>query len=370
MVIWLGANGIVFGILYGTFLALGLPLHRQERARAFLQLLEMGLRQGQPPEQTVRSLSRAGTKELGRCLHEVASRLPEGTRLGDALAEVPAFLPANVRAMLKAGEEMGDIGKVLPAARQTLQQGISRTQINANNLIVLLFVSPVGPVLIWILSIWIFPKLREIARDMAPDMHFWSGAFFDWSVIMANVIVGLWLLFFVIGGIRGASTRWLGWLVPAASHIIDRLNWWLPWRRRRMQRDFSVMLSLALDAGVPEAKAVRLAAESTANSLFIARAERAIEDLRQGLKLTEAVRWLDDAGEFRWRLRNAVQPHRGFFAALAGWHEALEAKAFQQEQTASQLITTGFVCLNGAMVSLVTVGVFHILLAIMEEAAW
>src|SRR5207247_2343155 len=130
-----------------------------------------------------------------------------------------------------------------------------------------------------------------------------------------------------------------------------------------MQRDFSVMLALLLDSEVPEEKAVLLAAQSTANRIFMARAERVVRDLRAGINLTKAVQWLDDAGEFRWRLRNASQPRNGFFAALAGWHESLEAKAFQQEQAVSQTVTTGLVMLNGLMAGLVAVGIFRILLA-------
>src|SRR5205814_213196 len=126
----------------------------------------------------------------------------------------------------------------------------------------------------------------------------------------------------------------------------DRLRFWLPWRRKRMRRDFSAMLALLLDAEVPEEKALSLAAASTANIVFMKRAERVIAELRSGVKLAEAVRWLDDAGEFHWRLRNVSsvvgQPSRSnFFAALAGWHESLEAKAFQQEQAVSQALTTG-----------------------------
>jgi hypothetical protein len=93
-----------------------------------------------------------------------------------------------------------------------------------------------------------------------------------------------------------------------------------------------------------------------------------VRDLQAGIKLTEAVRWLDDAGEFRWRLRNAAEPRAGFFAALAGWHESLEARAFHQEQAVSQTITSGLVLLNGLMVGLVALGMFRLILALLEEA--
>ena len=50
--------------------------------------------------------------------------------------------------------------------------------------------------------------------------------------------------------------------------------------------------------------------------------------------------------------------------ALAGWHEALEAKAYQLEQTASQTITTGLVILNGCLVGLIAVSVFQALTSV------
>ena len=56
-----------------------------------------------------------------------------------------------------------------------------------------------------------------------------------------------------------------------------------------MQRDFSTMLAILLDSGVPEPEAVALAADGTANTVFRRRAARAVESLRQGVNLTQAV---------------------------------------------------------------------------------
>jgi hypothetical protein len=51
---------------------------------------------------------------------------------------------------------------------------------------------------------------------------------------------------------------------------------------------------------------------------------------------------------------------------LNGWLEALDARAFQQEQTAAQFITTAIVLLNGTLVGLLVVGTFLALLAIID----
>jgi hypothetical protein len=162
---------------------------------------------------------------------------------------------------------------------------------------------------------------------------------------------------FMFGG-----TRLVSWLQAGVRPLRDWSDWLflhVPWRRKRLQRDFSAMLGLLLDAGVPEEKALRLAALSTANGLFARRAEKAAEKLRQGAKLTEAVQLLDDTGEFRWRLLNGAHGTRGFFSALEGWQVSLDAKAFQLEQAAAHVLSTSLVLLNAGTVALVAAGVFQ-----------
>jgi hypothetical protein len=68
-------------------------------------------------------------------------------------------------------------------------------------------------------------------------------------------------------------------------------------------------------------------------------------------------------------LTNAIHGQGGFRVALAGWHEALDAKAFQQEQAASQIVTTLLVILNGAFVGLVAVGLFQAITSIVWKVS-
>ena len=83
-----------------------------------------------------------------------------------------------------------------------------------------------------------------------------------------------------------------------------------------------------------------------------------------------AVRAFDDSGEFQWRLTNATHAHGGFLDALRGWHEALDAKAFQQEEAAAHLITTGVVILNGAFVALIAIAMFGILTGVLDSMSF
>jgi len=121
-----------------------------------------------------------------------------------------------------------------------------------------------------------------------------------------------------------------------------------------------------LDGGVPEAEAIRLAGEATANEICRRRARRVVAALEHGAKLDDAIRAFDDTGEFHWRLTNAVHARGGFLDALHGWHEALEAKAFQQEETATHAMTSGLVLVNGLIVALIATAMFGILIAILK----
>jgi type II secretory pathway component PulF len=118
---------------------------------------------------------------------------------------------------------------------------------------------------------------------------------------------------------------------------------------------------------VPEQTSIQLAAAATANHVFLQQAAQAVQDLQSGRNLPAALRRFDSGAEFDWRLANAAHEPNGFAAALAGWMESLDAKAFQQEQTFSQIVSTTLVLANGLLVALVVLGVFNILISITDQ---
>lgn len=347
-----------FGLSHG--------LRREERARTFLGLIEIGLRQGRTPEQTVLDLARLGARDLGRGLALLADHVAVGMRLGPALDAVPSFLPAQCRALYRAAEATGDLRRALPACRAILRDGPSASLVATNNLMTILFLSPVGPILVGACSIWILPKLKAVMADMLPEGSFASMRYFDWSAHLAWATMLIWLGYWMLVCLQYGGPWLRRRLEPFLDGARDRLMFLLPWRRRRMHRDFSLMLGLALDCGVPEPGALAVAAQATGNARFIRSASRASEELGRGARLTDAVATLDSSGEFLWRLRNAAAGRGGFAAALAGWQESLAARAFQQEQAWSQLLTTVAVFINAATVALLGLGLFGMFVEIIS----
>jgi type II secretory pathway component PulF len=149
---------------------------------------------------------------------------------------------------------------------------------------------------------------------------------------------------------------------------VDWITWRVPWKQKKLQRTFSAMLAVLLDGGVPEGEAVRLAGDSTANEICRRRAQRVIAALEKGVKLDDAVRGFDDSGEFHWRLTNATHAHGGFLSALRGWHESLDAQAFQQEEATAHAVASGLVIINGVLVGLIATATFGVLIAILRAA--
>jgi type II secretory pathway component PulF len=346
---------------------LTLPMRRAERARLFLDVLDDALQRGQSAEQAIASIAAARDLSMGARFHIVAAWIENNLPLLDALAKVPRFLPPQIVAMLNAGRKIGDIRKVLPACRQLLGDSISHTRSAINYLIILTFViTPMSIWVMWAMNIFVLPKIHEIQTTYiaAAERQFLSNILFQHGFALALLqflaLLAIWCgAFIYAAGPR--TSRWFPFL--------ESIHMLMPWRRKRLQRDFSAMLAILLDSGVPEADAVALAAECTANNIFERRAARTVEALKRGVALPQAIQLMDDSGEFGWRLTNAMRQRAAFCQALHGWHAWLDAKAFQQEQAAAHTITSGLVLWTGAIVAIVVISVFSVLISITNTGA-
>jgi type II secretory pathway component PulF len=257
----------------------------------------------------------------------------------------------------------------LPACRRLVDDGVSQVRGALNYVLILTFaVSPAAIIIPLMLNVMVVPKFKEVFAGMlsGSQLPAFTRLIFSSShwILLAQLIVVAFtwfLLFAYIGGPR--VYRWSHRLL---GPIPDWIHFHLPWRRKRLQRDFSAMLAILLDAHVPEIEAVALAGQSTANSIVQRRAGKMQEQLARGVTLPEALTALDDAGELRWRLSNALRRGGGFLGALKGWHEALDSKAFQLEQTAAQLTTTAFLLFNAFIVAGIVLGMFLPLIALLN----
>jgi type IV pilus assembly protein PilC len=369
---WYGVFILVPGGAFSVLMhfLLSLPMRRRDRALFFLDLVETVLQRGQPVEQAILAAAENHDRAIGVRFYIVAAHIESGLRLGEALEKEPRFLPPQINAILRAGEKLGDLKKILPACREVLRIAPDTVRSTMHYMVaILLLFAPVACWLITLLSVFVVPKFKEVFAGMGISM--WPLTAFVFYLNDAHILIGFEMLVFfallTVAAIYIGGPGFVRWFQFRNVPVVDWITWRVPWKQKKLQRTFSAMLAVLLDGGVPEAEAIRLAGDSTANEICRRRAQRVIAALEKGVKLDDAVRDFDDSGEFHWRLTNATHAHGGFLNALRGWHEALDAKAFQQEETATHITTSGLVILNGLVVALIAISMFGMLVMLLRH---
>ena len=369
------------------------PMERRERARFFLLLLSSAEESGQSAEQAIISFSRNGKQSLGPELDRVAWHIRSGLNLPEALAEVPGCLPAQVVATLKVGHETGGVSTTLPMAQENLRE---KTRFGgAMGMEYIVMVLLVAVVIVWTLMVYIVPKYESIFNEYPDSFPAFTSLvldILDYGVAPFIVTFFLFVVFYWDESVEenyeaglGSSLKLENKTNSERTYIIEDVEWsglalrpgqlfenikrlqeWFPWHRKRLQRDYSRMLAILLDSGMPEEKAVTLAAQSTSNRVFKERARKVIAGLQSGMGLTEAIKLMDDSKEFQWRLTNALQTEGNFVDALSGWHQSLSAQADRQHQTFATLLETTCFLLMGLVVGSVVIAMFLPLIKLIE----
>src|SRR2546423_11717970 len=93
----------LLGAVYLIYFLLTLPMRRNERARVFLDLLELGLKNGHTPEAAILGAAASRDRSLGVRFHLLAAHLEKGLPLHAALERVPRLVPPQLKAMLQTG---------------------------------------------------------------------------------------------------------------------------------------------------------------------------------------------------------------------------------------------------------------------------
>ena len=184
---------------------LSLPMRRRDRARFFLDLLETVVDRGQPVEAAILSAAEFQDRAIGPRFFMVAAHIESGLRLGGALARVPRFLPPQITAMIRTGEQLGDLKKVLPACREVLRPAPDTVRTTMHYMVgVLLIFAPLAIGLISVLSFFVIPKFSAVGSGMglpvwplaafvfrfSPELVMFEAALFCALMAVAVVYLG------------------------------------------------------------------------------------------------------------------------------------------------------------------------------------
>lgn len=355
------------GLCYGLYYLVSLPLRRQERARILVDLLELQGAEQKDPASAIKELSKTQDPALGVRFHILAGYLESGMALSDALKRVPRLLPESIAGALQVGETLGDYRKVLPVCQTMLKDAAASVKNVTSNFIILLFIALPSLSVLTMFTIILWPKFQQISQDYQTTslpLFITTMGFLPKILILLSIIYGALYLgaILYVGG-----PRLRRWLEAGISPFTHSVLLYVPWYRKRLLRNFSLLLGILLDAGVPESEALSLAGQTTPNRAFKRQVKRCQLSLESGNSLETAIKTLDKTPELAWRLRVASQQKAGFRYALEGWWQWLHAKARQQEQSAAECFSISMVLINGLLTAILSIGVFHLLTSIIEQ---
>jgi len=202
-------------------------------------------------------------------------------------------------------------------------------------------VTPVLLNLFAVISIKVLPAFQQISASMPcrnRAVWFFLPPTACFGAMLAAPVLFLWFAAFLyVTGPRAET-----WFP-----VLQRVRFRLPWQLKRMQRDFSVMLAILLDAGMPEPGSRQPRGRLHANNIFRMRATQAVDGLeaRNEVERKPYKPWTTP-GNFAG---GSPTCHAMAVSESVGrLHEAADQRRFSRNSRATR-VTTALVLLNGSV---------------------
>jgi general secretion pathway protein F len=218
----------------------------------------------------------------------VRSEVVAGHRLADALGQFPREFPEVYRATVAAGEESGNLARVMERLADYIEQRQA-----LRNKIVGAFVYPavvtlVGLVIVLFLMAYVMPQVVEVFRQTKQALPWPTRALLVTSDVLRTA--GLWILLGIVAA--GFALRRL-LAQPGPKAAWDALLLRLPVAGRTVRAvnsaRFASTLAILAAAGVPLLRALEAARATLANAVLARAVSDAIDAVREGSALSRAL---------------------------------------------------------------------------------
>lgn len=360
---------------------------RRVTSAALVGMLEASEREGISLGEMFKRMAWLNETPLKGEMVEIGAAMAQGDTMGRVLERHPDLVEPRVANLIRLGERVENYAGVVPLCRRCLTRASSHHGAVYNSILLVPMV--IAAFVVMFAAIVIAPKFTEIriailegdaVSGSIEHLRFGLWGRHVWqemtklpsdttvALLALCLVVAFFLIMFLFADGPQMLARRSGW-GRWMRRAWDLVAMCLPWHRKRVARDFTEVLVLLLDAGVTEAEAVALAAQSTGSVLIEERAQRAVHDLQSGRTLAAALARFDRKGDLCWRFENAARSTAGLTVSLRAWLEVMEAEAWKSESRASQIVTTLAVLLTGAVVMVVCVRLFFPIVEMVEAGA-
>jgi type II secretory pathway component PulF len=256
-----------------------------EQSTSFVQAVGAAAANRVPLEVTLAALA---DERADPHLADVAKRLSDQLYLGASVAEAAATLghalPAEVRGVLRAGAESGDLaGAVELFAQQRIAAQKINRQIRSALAYPLVVVAILVPIAL-LLSLYVIPMFDALYRDFDMDLPKLTESVLRVSKETPGIIFGLAVAMIGVPlTIRVIGGRWVLDRVRSATPLVGRLWMWSG------QREFAVLLASFLELRLPLVDAMAYTEEVLRDRSMARACQRIGERLQSGQSLSDCL---------------------------------------------------------------------------------
>ena len=325
----------------------------------FMALARAGLT---VPDALALASDRPDSPMLAKVLVRVLEDVRNGVSLSDACARHPEAFERLYLAAVRTGEKTGDFAAVLARYQDYLRHRVALRKKVSQALAYPMFLLVALVLILAVLFVFVMPRFVAMYADLGAELPFPTRvllAIVEHLYAVGPALVGIAVL--AVWGWR----RWLS--TERGRRRLDRMRERLPYvgelARIVTAAQLARSLSTLLAGGTPLVEALRTAASSLTNQLYLDRLELATKQVTEGSGLAQAVRATALMPPMAARMIEVGEASGGLDAMLAEvakfYEEALDNRLARVMALVEPLLMLLMGLLIGGIIIVMYLPVFH-----------
>jgi type IV pilus assembly protein PilC len=327
--------------------------------KEFMALVRAGLT---IPDALALAAKRPDSPALGRILDRVLEDVRNGVLLSEACGRHPEAFERLYLAALRTGEKTGGLAGVLARYHEYLRHRVALRRKLSQALAYPVFLLIALVVILAVLFLFVMPRFVSMYTDLGAELPF-----------PTRVLLGIVEHLYVVGPVVGvggflAVVGWRHWTATESGRRrADRARERIPYIRALSRIVSAAQLARSLGTllagGTPLVEALRTAAGSLANQVYIDRLEAATNQVTDGASLAQAVRTTELMPEMAARMIEVGEASGGLETMLIEiaqhYEDMLDARLARVMALVEPLLMLLMGALIGGIIVVMYLPVFH-----------
>jgi len=305
---------------------------------------------------------RPDSPALGKILARVHEDVRSGVSLSDACARHPEAFEPLYLAALRTGEKTGDLAAVLARYQDYLRHRVALRKKVAQALAYPMFLLIALALVLAVLFAFVMPRFVAMYADLGAALPLPTR-------VLLSIVDHFYIALPALAGVVVLTAwGWRRWLANDAgrrqlAHLRERLPYFGELARIMVVAQLARSLSTLLAGGTTLVEALRTAASSLTNQLYVDRLEITIRQVTEGSSLAQAVRSTALMPPMAARMIEVGEASGGLDAMLAEvakfYEEVLDSRLERAMALIEPLLMLLMGLLIGGIIIVMYLPVFH-----------